>query len=281
MIARGLGLGVWTLFTVVAGCGSSFSAATPTADGGASLPDAGADACVPSTCADLHYSCGKADDGCGGTLACGDCKAVGFACSDEHACACVPSTCASLGFDCGNVPDGCGGMLSCGTCSGVGVTCGANGVPNKCGAGICTPISCQSQGVACGPLSDGCGDTLQCGACPAGETCGGGGAAGQCGCTAEVTCASHGYTCGDFLDSCNVEESCGPAPTEGSLPLCATMGYTHYYTCCPPGAVMQSGGSQDGGLNCTANGASEPLPGNNCVAMASTGGTIKAWCCAD
>jgi hypothetical protein len=43
----------------------------------------------------------------------------------------------------------------------------------------CVPISC-SGGPSCGPTPDGCGGTLNCG-CNFGESCGGGGVAGQCG----------------------------------------------------------------------------------------------------
>jgi len=50
----------------------------------------------------------------------------------------------------------------------------------------CVPISC-SGGPSCGPTPNGCGGTLNCG-CNFGETCGGGGVAGQCGtATASVT----------------------------------------------------------------------------------------------
>jgi hypothetical protein len=36
-------------------------------------PDAGGDACVPATCADLEATCGILIDGCGGLLDCGVC----------------------------------------------------------------------------------------------------------------------------------------------------------------------------------------------------------------
>src|SRR5439155_11757408 len=52
--------------------------------------------------------------------------------------------------------------------------------------GGCTPRTCLDarggtvHGGPCGNLADGCGGTIMCG-CDFGETCGGGGVAGQCG----------------------------------------------------------------------------------------------------
>jgi hypothetical protein len=45
----------------------------------------------------------------------------------------------------------------------------------------CVPTFCYIKGANCGSIPDGCGGTLDCGSCPAPETCGGGGAANQCG----------------------------------------------------------------------------------------------------
>jgi len=45
----------------------------------------------------------------------------------------------------------------------------------------CIPTTCETAGATCGDVPDTCGGTLSCGSCPDGETCGGGGAANECG----------------------------------------------------------------------------------------------------
>ena len=89
-------------------------------------------------------------DGCGGTLACGDCGS-GQTCGGggPNRCgtdACVPQTCAQLNNACGKVSDGCAGVIDCGACA-------------------CTPTTCAAQPVSCGNVPDGCGHTLDCGTC--------------------------------------------------------------------------------------------------------------------
>jgi len=77
--------------------------------------DASCDACVPDTCSDLGKECGTWDDGCGGTIICGDCSEKStecggvcefyekpswscslsgqceYACAHSYDCACFPS----------------------------------------------------------------------------------------------------------------------------------------------------------------------------------------------
>jgi hypothetical protein len=78
----------------------------------------------------------------------------------------------------------------------------------------CTPQTCAHEGIGCGPAGDGCGGLLQCGACKAPQTCGGGGAYGQCGypdagtCTPR-TCAELGFNCGANGDGCGNQIFCG------------------------------------------------------------------------
>jgi hypothetical protein len=98
--------------------------------------DAGRVSCAPATCESLGAECGMQGDGCGGTIACGDCSA-GETCGagGPSRCGigtCTPTTCATLGATCGPVGDGCGGVLECGTCV-AGEVCGAR-VPNRCAA---------------------------------------------------------------------------------------------------------------------------------------------------
>src|SRR5579859_2391927 len=132
--------------------------------------------------------------------------------------ACTPKSCAEQGFDCGLALDGCGTILECGSC-GAG-PCGAGG-PNKCGgppgtmpeAGpICTPQTCASLHASCGLVSDQCASVLSCGQCPLPTTCGGGGAANQCGCT-PTTCAAQKAQCGTIADGCGGVLDCGACPS--------------------------------------------------------------------
>ncbi|MFL5319767.1 MAG: hypothetical protein ACJ790_08925, partial [Myxococcaceae bacterium] len=110
-------------------------ASPPIADAGTSGPnvvDAGS-SCVPRTCEQAAVSCGEVSDGCGGTLACGQC-AAGQQCGKAGACeaippSCTPKTCSELSATCGAVDNGCGGTLSCGSC-GANESC----VQNACKA---------------------------------------------------------------------------------------------------------------------------------------------------
>lgn len=88
--------------------------------------------CKPATECPAGQNCGYAPDGCGGLVACGECKS---------------------GEVCGGgtppVPNKCGK-----------------------GTGTCVPLTCDKQGLECGPAADGCGDKIDsCGTCAAGELC--------------------------------------------------------------------------------------------------------------
>jgi hypothetical protein len=151
-------------------------------DGGQGLPDAGAEASLPT------------DAGGPGTDAAPD-------------GACTPTTCIAEGKNCGTMSDGCGTDLSCGTCTGTD-TCGGGGTPNVCGEGTCTPTTCLAEGKNCGTISDGCSTTLSCGTCTGTDTCGGGGVDNVCGCTA-TTCIARGKNCGSISNDCGGTLSCG------------------------------------------------------------------------
>jgi len=84
------------------------------------------DTCVPATTCPAGQDCGFAADGCGGLVACGECKA-GEACGvgnppvankcGKGTNTCVPKTCAVQDVECGPAADGCGQKIdSCGTC---------------------------------------------------------------------------------------------------------------------------------------------------------------------
>ncbi len=95
-----------------AGCvaKSILSAAKDAANGGSSSDPS----CTPKTCEDYDGACGTHDDGCGGTISCGECSA-----------ACAARTCQQLGKTCGTHDDGCGGTVNCGLCASTGCTADA------------------------------------------------------------------------------------------------------------------------------------------------------------
>jgi hypothetical protein len=182
-------------------------------------------ACTPMTCAQQSISCGPAGDGCGKQLDCGSCSSpqtcggagVPGQCGYRDAGACAPVSCAAQNIACGSAGDGCGNLLDCGSCPN-GQTCGGGGVAGQCGApnadaGSCVPTTCTQQNIACGPTGDGCGNLIQCGDCPAGQTCGGGGVAGQCGTPpvgcVPLTCQQQGFNCGPAGDGCGNLIQCG------------------------------------------------------------------------
>src|SRR6185369_9097735 len=149
---------------------------------------------------DLDASVGGASGGSTGTAAngggfviIGDGGAAGT--RDPHA-GC--SSCEDLHANCGYVADPvCGMLIQCGKCPD-GQICGGDG-PSRCGDGsgcaggscsgadcmTCVPKTCTELGYSCGQTGDGCGNPLDCGGnnCPVlGQTCGGGGKQGECGC---------------------------------------------------------------------------------------------------
>lgn len=98
-----------TLSVDAAGCvaKSILSAAKDAANGTRS--DSSDPSCTPKTCEDYDGECGTHDNGCGGTVACGEC-----------ASACAARTCDQLGKTCGTHADGCGGTVNCGLCPSTG-----------------------------------------------------------------------------------------------------------------------------------------------------------------
>ncbi len=162
----------------------------PDAGGSDVSPDAG-DTCVPRSCGQLGAECGPVDDGCGGTLDCGQCVG-GLVCGINSPNLCDTAPCTPIpSFEacpnkCGELPDGCGGSVFCGACS-AGTTCGA-GVPNVCGTGPCIPadpaMACAGK---CGTVSDQCAGVIECTVANGGEPCsapmwcGGSGVPNECG----------------------------------------------------------------------------------------------------
>ncbi len=214
------------------GCGNLLSCGTcmaPATCGGGGVPgqcgQPDAASCKPLTCVQQNVGCGPAGDGCGNQLNCGTCMSpatcggggVPSQCGYPDASACAPMSCGQQNINCGPAGDGCGNQINCGTCPN-GQACGGGGVPGKCGApdaGSCVATTCTQQGIACGPTGDGCGNLIQCGSCPTGQSCGGGGVAGQCGAPGgggscvPLTCQQQGFNCGPAGDGCGNLIQCG------------------------------------------------------------------------
>jgi hypothetical protein len=223
------------------GCGGTINCGTCAmgklcGGGGVPYQCGGGATCTPATCASLGATCGQVGDGCGNILNCGPACPAPQTCGGggvPNVCGggsvCVPKTCAQLNATCGLVGDGCGNILNCNTvtCTG-GQACGAGGVPNQCGGQVtCVPkTTCAQANANCGPTSDGCGGILQCGTCTvAGQTCGGGGVANQCGAPPACvpkTCAQQGANCGPVSDGCGgLTANCG---TCSGIDICGGAG---------------------------------------------------------
>ncbi|HPY19625.1 MAG TPA: hypothetical protein PLM08_18205, partial [Polyangiaceae bacterium] len=199
---------LWTWFAW--GCASEQGETSALPSG--PLHEAGTDSssCKPATCLGLGAECGKAPDGCGGVVSCGQCSG-GLYCGGDGpnrcgANACVAKTCVSAGAQCGLVSNGCDDVLSCGECV-APLVCGGGGKDNQCG---CRAKTCVELNAQCGMVDDGCGMMVDCGACPAGQHCGGE-KPNVCGSTACVpkTCQEIGASCGIVSDGCSGTLDCG------------------------------------------------------------------------
>ncbi len=198
----------------------------------------GSAACVPKTCEELGYNCGKQSDGCGGIL---DCWSDEAKASDDPACPdpaqqcvdglcsdvtdCTPLTCADYTEPdlCGPVSDGCGGTLTCDFSCASDQACGVS-EPGKCGTVGCTPRTCDDvrgelpEGF-CGFVSDGCGGEVKgCAkSCSGEDTCGGGGLPDVCGhggaCQPKTPDQCGDVKCGPISDGCGGTISCGTCPS--------------------------------------------------------------------
>lgn len=202
----------------------------------ASEPDA-ADStdpgCRPLTCAALATGgaavCHTNDDGCGGTLDCGECQGTTRSCvrgeDGVGRClhrgefeGCEPKTADEVcgAGVCGHISDGCAGTVHCGGC-GEGEHCTAG----TCGANECVPPSPETLCAGkCGSVSDGCGGVLHCSeqnggtSCSFFDYCGFGGVPNECGCTPNSRCDELGYECGFAPDGCGGSLDCWPAGGE-------------------------------------------------------------------
>ena len=225
--------------------------------------------CTPLTCANFPGTCGQQGDGCGGLTAdCGTCTApqtcggggVANQCGYPDGGACAPQSCAQQNITCGPAGDGCGNELQCGNCK-APQTCGGGGVPGQCGfpdGGTCKPQTCVSQNIGCGPAGDGCGNELQCGNCTPPQTCGGGGAPGQCGypdggACQPTTCSAQNITCGPAGDGCGNELQCGtctPPQSCGGGGVPGQCGEPDAGACTPKSCAQQNIGCGPAGDGC-------------------------------
>lgn len=92
-------------------------------------------------------------------------------------------------------------------------------------AEVCSPVTICAAGKNCGTIPDGCGGTVRCGpdTCTGtGSTCGGGGIANVCGCTATTKSCPPTSVCGSTItDECGgtvtcVAPCCGDGTREGA-----------------------------------------------------------------
>jgi hypothetical protein len=169
----------------------------------------------------------------------------------------------------------CGGTCVPGKhrCSaGTAQTCGVDGnwgAGESCAygcddtSGLCKPCVAETldttcAGGGCGPKKNNCGGDVVCPACTGvGQTCGGGGAAGVCGCPAESmdkTCAGR---CSPTLNNCGTSVDC---PNTCKSPQ----------TC--------GGGSQQGVCGCTAKTPAMACAGLNCGTVPDgCGSSVSCW----
>lgn len=228
--------------------------------------------CTPITACPSPLNCGDIDDGCGGTINCGNCTAPETCGGDGTAnvCgqgSCTPTTCAAEGAECGTISDGCSGTLDCGNCT-APETCGGGGTDNVCG---CTPTTCADEGANCGTIDDGCGNILNCGTCTAPQSCGGGGTDNVCGCTA-TTCTAQGAECGTIPNGCGTGTlNCGSC----TLPETCGGGGTNNVCGCTPDSCADLGAE----CGTPPDGCGGTLSCGSCTAPETCGGGGTQYVC--
>ena len=189
--------------------------------------------CTPKTCEDLDLDCGRAPDGCGDVIECGECTdgaICGFktpnVCSTpddfEDLCEPVSKADACDGKECGVEGDGCGDTYDCGSCDDDEI-CGLEdpfqcakpptGDPDDCPAKI---ESCEDVDAECGFVGNGCGGVIDCAEelgtdCADDETCIDGKCeGGSVDCEPLDQAAACGTKeCGKVSDGCGSTIDCG------------------------------------------------------------------------
>jgi hypothetical protein len=206
--------------------------------------------CVPgtSTCAlGVKKTCGQdgryTSETCDFVCVSGQCS--GTCQPGTHRCnAAASQTCSTLGQWSGDV--------SC--------AYGCEGTTGECQACIPEAMTATCAGGGCGVKKNNCGADVDCGQCTgAGQTCGGGGTGGFCGCTPDpqsVTC-DDGSRCAPTANNCGQQAICPD--------VCAAP-----ETC--------GGGGMAGECGCTPIGAVAACAGKDCGTVGDgCGGHITCW----
>ncbi len=213
--------------------------------------------CTPTTCAAQGKNCGMILDGCGNQIRCGpDSCGEGYTCTDNRClCANGNAVCQGVCCEAGQVCQ-----------KGNGACCTAQGKDAACAGRACGPAtdSCTGEEYACGtpcPVCftcvDGtCEDTggVVCGedCCTGtGQTCGGGGTPGVCGCTKTTYFALRDEICPPDSD-CEVYGICGTFSDDGcgnSLD-CGTCARGHPCFACENNRCLYKGGAVCGTACC-------------------------------
>lgn len=218
------------------------------------VPACAGSSCIPLTCLAKGATCGSIADGCGCVLTCGVCpngqtctnNTCGSGTNPGPGTCVHDLTCTALALSstCDNGTKIAGCVAAICTYPGTAHCCsntvpagqqavwdascvaelhwqGVCGIrtpppdPAACGTGSSSgPALCLAANANCGTISDGQGGTVNCGSCDAPQTCGGAGAANQCGCKV-MACPAGGAgdSCGAVPDGCGGTVNCGSCPT--------------------------------------------------------------------
>src|SRR5260221_6496623 len=102
-----------------------------------------------------------------------------------------------------------GGNACAGACT-AGYVCSNGACSYQCNATTCPTGCCSANICYAGTASSACGTSgAACVACSGYQTCGGGGTAHACGCTASTSCASAGELCRNLGRGCGDTPNCG------------------------------------------------------------------------
>jgi hypothetical protein len=266
---------------------------------GTNTCQAGTCSCAPESnvqfCARLGATCGTvtAPDLCGQqrSVSCGSCplpnQCGGGGTANQ--CGCTPETdaefCSRKAKNCGAVTanDNCGAaraVASCGTCAGT-QTCGGGGSTNVCGCMRETDAAFLLRlGKNCGTVTalDSCGltRTVFANSCAVNTTCGGGGTANVCGCTAPTDaelCTQSNNVCGPstVVDRCGTSRTvdCGNCMSGTRCTTSASNRTCQTFTC--------SSGQRACGATC----ANCPLTGVATTQCGAGDTCVAATCATD
>lgn len=189
--------------------------------------------CQQKQCDQQRRQCGNLNNGCGGTINCGNCASNN---------ACLTNSCTTDNYNFGTCSSiyipGCQACSTDAECWVADKCKTGKCVNNKCQAdpkvcptnqvcdastgnckAACVPKTCSQLGKTCGSVDNGCGKQINCGSCGLRQSCD---TSGQCKCNilgsilsvfpmfcCSETCASLNRTCGTVSDGCNGSLNCG------------------------------------------------------------------------